>query len=257
MSSDLADTVTITPVTGTDLYYRPAGEENARARVSLHLRDGDLRASAVYDNLLSADWHRGYTSHYGIPALTERAANALLAEILPLAQRVLDGAEETYDGSNWVVRLNADAQAADEAIARLCDGLTDVAEDVISACPIGDRSDYDVTADTTDEEIAAMVAADLEGMGMPVVDDGLTEQLEAWRDEARQERRDALEVELDEVAVRLAAARAEQADALKAAADVARRAVAAGITESQAIRSLGVAHTTVRAWIGKNRPRKS
>lgn len=56
-----------------------------------------------------------------VPTLTMDAANDLLAELAPLAERVFAGYSCVWDGHNMVGEYNADAQEASEAIALLCD----------------------------------------------------------------------------------------------------------------------------------------
>lgn len=68
---------------------------------------------------VSAAAARGFERQWGIPLLTGDAANELLAGIAPLAERVAAGAEEASDGSNTVIRLDDDAQAAENAILEL------------------------------------------------------------------------------------------------------------------------------------------
>ena len=54
-------------------------------------------------------------------------------------------------------------------------------------------------------------------------------------------------------AQRLAAARAENADAIEEARELARAAIAAGQTEAGVARALGVDRMAVREWLGKRR----
>ena len=49
-------------------------------------------------------WH-GHTRRWAIPALQAQAANSLLDEIAPLAQRVIDGYTSEWDGNNHVAGL--------------------------------------------------------------------------------------------------------------------------------------------------------
>lgn len=56
---------------------------------------------------------------------------------------------------------------------------------------------------------------------------------------------------LDRVAGRLRAARREAQEASDAAKAAAREAVAAGMSESEAARRVGVTRMTIRKWTGK------
>ena len=58
-----------------------------------------------------AVWH-GMVRRYTIPCLTSAAANALMDEILPIAERIFAGYERVWDGSNNVGRLDEDAADA-------------------------------------------------------------------------------------------------------------------------------------------------
>lgn len=64
-------------------------------------------------------------------------------------------------------------------------------------------------------------------------------------------------VELRRVNKKLAAARAAQATALKAAEEAAVAAIKAGGTEVAVAQALGVNRLTVRKWIGKPNVKKS
>src|SRR5690606_41610912 len=57
----------------------------------------------------------------------------LLTEFLPVFQRVLDGAETKWDGSNWIGVLSDDAQDAESELESLgndveCNLITDLKE---------------------------------------------------------------------------------------------------------------------------------
>ena len=119
-------TVQVHHVTGpTDLYCQYSGQYQRQAAfVALSLETGSLWAD--YDgeigNAVPFDvWHRRVLRWY-IPALRAEAANALLDEIAPLAQRVLDGASIEWNGHNMVGRLTTDADAAAIEIDHACSG---------------------------------------------------------------------------------------------------------------------------------------
>ena len=86
-------------------------------------------------------------------------ANALLLEVKPLAQRVCDGYDERWDGSNTVGVFNDDATEASEAIEALCDGPeSDLcvweASDWFASFSDEDLArDLGITAKTTDDEL--------------------------------------------------------------------------------------------------------
>lgn len=71
-------------------------------------------------------WHNREL-RFGIsPYLKIDAINALLDEIAPLAQRVIDGYEEEWDGSNYIGMYTDDAEEAKSAIESLCDSADDI-----------------------------------------------------------------------------------------------------------------------------------
>lgn len=110
------------------------------------------------------DEHHGRTLTWEIPHnITGPSLDHLIQRISPLLNRVYLGHSIEWDGSNLVGDLSDDALAASEAIEAevsvLGEGDTlDVcsAEDWDSAGVLRD----DVTAETTDEEIATLAAAE-------------------------------------------------------------------------------------------------
>lgn len=87
----------------------------------------DLKAEAMeatyngeIGNAVPMDvWH-GLRRRYEIPCILPATADALMADLLPLAERVQAGHETIWDGSNHVSRLSADAQAASDEIEAIC-----------------------------------------------------------------------------------------------------------------------------------------
>jgi hypothetical protein len=122
-----AQTVTIEPVEAdVDLFELDPNDPPHGlwpCVVELDLRSGTLRAGAKH--ALPGGGHSP-EEHYGIVRswLIEPASadwtNALLAQLEPLAQRVLDGAELHWNGNNTIAHLDEDAQAADADIYTAC-----------------------------------------------------------------------------------------------------------------------------------------
>lgn len=113
-------------VSGTELFHRYPRETSPQpCYVELDTR-GEGKLSASYDAIIGsgvpmAVWN-GVVLRWKIPALKAEAANALLDEIAPLAERIVDGAEVVWDGNNHVGRLTTeDARIAYDAIERLCE----------------------------------------------------------------------------------------------------------------------------------------
>lgn len=108
----------------TDLFhlYRPY-EPPQDCFVSLDLRDGELTADwnvETGSNAVPESVYSGQVRRWGIPCLTTAAANQLLEDLAPAAQRVLDGAEIAWDGDNMVGHLDGPAADAADEIADDC-----------------------------------------------------------------------------------------------------------------------------------------
>jgi hypothetical protein len=105
------------------LYCHYRGQTNVQpCFIELDLEDGKL--SADYDGEIGGAvpfnvWHRR-ALRWEVPLMTADAVNGLMEAILPLAQRIFDGAEIEWDGSNLVGVYDADADAAIEEIERIC-----------------------------------------------------------------------------------------------------------------------------------------
>jgi hypothetical protein len=117
-----ATTVAIIPVEGAPdalLHIYPGQNGAQDCFIELDLRDGAMTANynGEIGNAIPSTVYHGVVRRYPIPVLQPATANALMERIAPLAQRVLDGAEIVWDGSNHVARLNADARRAEDEIA--------------------------------------------------------------------------------------------------------------------------------------------
>lgn len=185
-----------------ELYRRYQNQSKPQpAYIELDLRTG--RLFATYDSEVGGarpfSVRRGFDRRYPTPVLTAAAANRVMEEIRPLAERVLADWEETLDArqSNLVAVLGEDAAAAEEEIFKhLGDGFEDAdrvaAWDIDGAVNGEEAKEFGITADTTDErlaEIAAEIKSALADCGESdvVVVNGLEEYLEGLRTEAAQE----------------------------------------------------------------------
>jgi hypothetical protein len=194
--------IEISPVTAS-LYHRyPRQTSPQDCYIELDCRTGAL--SADWDGEIGSAmpvdvWH-GHRQRWGIPALRPDAANALIAEIAPLAQRVCDGYEEHWDGSNHVARFDTDAQEAIDAIDTLCERAGEEPTEQVQVWDasdwlggIGDRDaqrrSLGITAATTDAQLAEIEARLVDEAHGEDVDeiDGLDRYLASLRDEARDE----------------------------------------------------------------------
>lgn len=182
----------------TELHCQYTGEFNPQpVYVELGLEDGILLASydAIVGPGMPASVYHGIDRRWTIPAMTDDGANALLQEIAPLAQRVLDGSDVDWDGNNKVGRiLTDDAQAAYDAIGELCEALDSDSQGALQVWnmdTIGEGWTADeagITATTTDAELdqieKRLTEEFRDGMGLDaVVIEGLDEDLRRLRDE--------------------------------------------------------------------------
>lgn len=192
----------------TELYRHYKSETEAQpAYIELDLRHGTLLADwdAETGNGKPATVVYGLERRYSIPVLTGDAANRVMEEIRPMAERVLADWEEEWDGNNTIARLGEDAQAAEaEILAHLGldpDGWSDgrdnqgfdesdlVAQwDIDGAVNGYEAEEYGITAETSDErldEIEREILAGLAGCGTsPVaVCHELADHLQKLRDD--------------------------------------------------------------------------
>ncbi|GAA1596209.1 hypothetical protein [Streptomyces globosus] len=193
--------VTVRPLTRPDeLHARFHGQSEAQpAYVELGLEDGILLASYSCEigRGISAGVDRGIDRRWSIPVLTQDAGNRLLDDLAPLAQRVLDGSEIVWNGSNRVGRVvTENAQAAYDEITERCGGIEDRDgnEDLLPVWPadslgdLWDAEDAGITALTTDEELdrieERLTEEFREGQGLEfVVIEGLDDYLKQLRDD--------------------------------------------------------------------------
>ncbi|MCX5078758.1 hypothetical protein OHA84_37980 (plasmid) [Streptomyces sp. NBC_00513] len=187
----------------TELFRHYDGQSEAQpAYIELDLPNGVLLAdyNAEIGNGVPFTVYHGQDRRYTIPVLTGDAANRVMKEIAPLADRILADWEEVWDGNNTVVRLGEDAQAAEDEIETklgLAHPYDQVFEendligqwDVDAALNGLEAEEYGITADTSDErldEIAAEILGDLADCGgnTVVVCAGLEAHLRTLRDDA-------------------------------------------------------------------------
>lgn len=178
--------------------------------IELDLVNGVL--SAEYDSIVGsgapATVHHGQDRRWSIPMLTAKAANRVMEEILPLANRIHADWEDVWDGSNHVAKLGADALAAEEEIeeklehgyvTRPYQGFDE--RDLVSVWDISgvtngcEVSEYSITADTTDErlgQIEAEIMSDMVSVSQSevAVCHGLDSYLRELRDDLKRERDD-------------------------------------------------------------------
>jgi hypothetical protein len=167
--------------------------------IELDLETGVLDAS--YDpeigNAVPMYVWDGIVRRYRIPCLSSQGANRAMEAILPLAQRVLDGAEVVWDGSNWVSKLDDDASKAEYEIERMLEPGNFSDSDFIAVWEAselfgwhGENLPDSVTFSGEETEKELMDLCDIlkgqftldEGTGSPMVITGLYNYIESIRD---------------------------------------------------------------------------
>jgi transcriptional regulator with XRE-family HTH domain len=197
----------------TELYRHYDGESEPQpAYIELDTQAGTLHAD--YDSEIGGaipfSVYHGLDRRYGIPILTADAANRVMEEIAPYADRIIAGTTTEWDGNNTVAVLDDDALAAEEEIEKHLglptqeDGWPDESDqgfdesdlvavwDTDGATNGSEVDDYNITADTTDtrlDEIEQQILSDLAGCnGSPVaVCHGLDDYLKELRDDLADE----------------------------------------------------------------------
>lgn len=210
----MSATVTIIPVVeATELYRHEQGQSGPQ-EVQLHLDIATGSLVAAYTPRgdetsipKSVYHHRGVL--WTIPCLTGDAANRLMAEAAPLAQRIVDGTEIEWDGANHLGIQNADAQEAIEMIAALIETYDDPADTIQELSgdeyyddgPDAARETLGITTATTDDDLARITEeAAADALTCRVVVPDLRDYLDQLREDLRDQERE----ELEEVAGELA-----------------------------------------------------
>jgi len=127
----------------------------------IELDTGTGEISAEYNpeigNAVPMRVWNGITIRYGIPLLTDEAANSLMEELQPLLERVYAGTETVWNGNNHVGRMDEDAAAAHGEIEQTLERMGQDEEDTVSDGCDGNW-EYEllraVTAESTDAQIA-------------------------------------------------------------------------------------------------------
>lgn len=207
-------TLHITKLTEPDELYRhyDGQHEPQPAVLVLDLADGELTCRynpEIGNGVPESVWHHR-TLWIDIPRLTADAANALMAEVAPVAERVLAGATISWDGHNHVGRLTADAEAALEELTDRCrpDGFHWSSDDMVSVWDADDWFSAEgreqacerlgLTAESTDADLDRM-AADEEHDARGGTDAGYVllrgarQYLAMLREDLRDQARDELE----------------------------------------------------------------
>jgi hypothetical protein len=179
-----------------DLYYHYSGQINQqKCFLELDFNEDEPTLSANYDPEIGNAipryvWHNR-ARRFPIACIKASAANGLMKEALPLAERIYAGYECNWDGSNWVGSYTDDAEQASEELQRLCDDYSGVEEYMVNVWDAhdwlagSDASELGITAQTTDKElkdIAERLEHEAKSDGVHVIR-GLEDYLERVRDE--------------------------------------------------------------------------
>ncbi|MCX5199697.1 hypothetical protein OOK31_38470 [Streptomyces sp. NBC_00249] len=226
--------------------------------IELGLEDGVFLADHSSDvgNPMTPDSvRRGVDRRWAIPALTGDAANALLEELAPLAERMLADWTPELDSSHseTLAVLGEDGEAAEREIRELIESRFPDDEpadenpaliqewDVDSAVNGDEATEYDITDETTDArlvEIEADIIANLAqctSLENPtIVCHGLDTYLRGLREEKINEAREEVEEELEEIA-----------EAVARRPATVLRAARLGLSDRRIGELLGVSHVTV------------
>ena len=179
MTTETESAVAILEIEGNELHRQYAGQNRPQdVYVTLDCANGRLTAecsSEIGSGIPVAVCH-GHVQRWSIPALTADAANSLIEEIAPFAERMVAGYERVWDGHNHVAEFSEDADEADDAIVALCNRVTEDADEH-STVQVWDASEWfggignaaaqcealGITAETTDDELRTIAdAADVE-----------------------------------------------------------------------------------------------
>ena len=161
--------------------------------IALNCREKILTASynGEIGNAIPFSVFHGHIRRYGIPCVIADAANELMDEILPLAQRIVDGYESRWDGNNMVAALSHDAKLAEANMEKIIDDYE--ADEHTGICE-WDASEWfadppeNITANTTDEELEVIAKRNkAEAADMNIVLRGLDEYLVEFRNGMRED----------------------------------------------------------------------
>ena len=138
-------------------------------------------------------WHNR-TRRYPIPCLTGNAANELMKQLFPLAQKMVDGYETEWNGHNYIGTLNEKAQEAEDKLSEICESLCHESEsDQIQEWEADDwlhgqlPEGCVITANTTDGELRQIEDKIYSELDENVVVLGVYNYLESLRKKAQEE----------------------------------------------------------------------
>lgn len=128
-----------------DLHCHYSGQIEAQGiYVELDCKNETLSISynGEIGNAVPFSVYHGFDQRFAIPLLNTSKMNDLLEEILPIAEKVLEGFEEVYNGQNWVASFTEEAEEAIEEISSLCDASNFSEDDLITVYHIEEYFEY-------------------------------------------------------------------------------------------------------------------
>ena len=141
--------------------------------IELECDDGNLLAdyrAEIGNGVSPAEYHR-CTLTWDIPSAMDLAGiNALLDEIAPYAQQIIDGYEHAWDGSNYVGVYSREAQDTIDLVADICRRA-----DATSAYEIYAVDDWFCSDPATREELLSIPADEIDAQAVRIKDDALAE----------------------------------------------------------------------------------
>lgn len=155
------------------LYLKyPNQTSQQKCFIELDLEDGELNAGtnpSIGSGTPMRVWN-GIVKRWNIPCLKPKAVIALLKEIQPLAEEIMEGSSIFWDGKNYVGKLTEEAQEIVEKIDCICSATEFQEEDIESHwnawdwyAPISDVcKELGITAESTDENLDKIAAREQE-----------------------------------------------------------------------------------------------
>lgn len=193
--------ITITALTEVDelLCHYPGQTSPQDCFLELDPKEGTVRCgySGEVGNAVPVAVYNRRILRWRIPVLRDTAANRLMADLVPLFVRIVDGYDTEWNGSDTVGVLDEDAQKAMDAVIVACD--TDWPETAI--VQVSDAADWyaalgsrtaqaahlGITSETTDDQLAAIVETEetaAKNWATPVILREVSKYLESLRDDA-------------------------------------------------------------------------
>jgi hypothetical protein len=219
------------------LHYRRHGEHRPQPVVlELDPEERTLTVRVDHNDRHTTSFavYHGRVAHWEVPALTQSAAEELLEDVLPLAERAVAGYDTRWNGSNRIGHYEGDGADAMDEISELLERRHWHEDDAVQ---VWDAADYlapirreaaellGITAESTDADLER-VEEELRAEARPALLEGVMEALEAIRERLQDEAAEAAEAAEEEagrIAEAMAAADLECADDTDA---LARKVVA-------------------------------